>query len=155
MKEEEKSEELEELESLPELEEAQDESAEGLPKPQEITANRQKVNRRLPPILRLSRRTTIFLSLTLTAVILFFMTGNQQTFLDSNLKLILKIISVNAISLCFFAMASSLECIFYLIKERKIRFCVHLAVYLLIFIASLAISLISLSINLLSEGISF
>ena len=129
-------EELEELESLPE-------TGEG------------KQNRRLPPILRLSRRATVFLSLTLTALILFFITGNRQTFLDSNLKLILKIISVNGIALVLFATASSLECIFYIIKNRKVRLIVHLAIYLIMLVAGSTVTIFSLTINLLSEGISF
>lgn len=144
-------EELEELEPIPEPAETENEDS---TKQQEIPA-RQKKNRRLPPILRLSRRTTIFLSLTLTASILFFLSGNQQTFLDSNLKLLLQVISFNSIALIFFSFASSLECIYYLITEKKLRLVIHLAVYLLLLSASIAISVFSLSVNLLSEGISF
>lgn len=131
-----------ELEEIAELE--------PLPEPEEA-----KKTRRLPPLLRLCRRTTVFLSLTLIATIIFFLTGNQQAFLDSNLKLILQIISVNAIALSFFSGISSLECIFYLVKSKKFRMLLHFIIYTLVLAAGISISLFSLTINLLSEGISF
>ena len=131
-----------ELEEIAELE--------PLPEPEEA-----KKTRRLPPLLRLCRRATVFLSLTLIATIIFFLTGNQQAFLDSNLKLILQIISVNAIALSFFSGISSLECIFYLVKNKKFRMLLHFIIYTLVLAAGISISLFSLTINLLSEGISF
>ncbi|MBQ4379083.1 MAG: hypothetical protein II821_07805 [Treponema sp.] len=115
----------------------------------------EKKSRRLPPLLRLNRRTVIFLSFTLTASIIFFMTGNQQSFLDSNLRLILKIITSNAIALVFFSGTAIAECIFYTFKEKKFRLIFHFIIYLLIFSASIFISIFSLTINLLSEGIDF
>lgn len=139
MKEEVKTEEIEELEALPEP---------SLEKPARKT-------RRLPPLLRLCRRTTVFLSLTLIATIIFFLTGNQQAFLDSNLKLILQIITFNAIALSFFSGISSLECIFYLVKNKSLRMLLHFIVYILVLTAAITISVFSLTINLLSEGISF
>ena len=81
---------------------------------------KQKKSRRLPPLLRLTRRTTIFLTLTLIATIIFFLTGNQQSFLDSNLNFILKLIACNAIALVFFSGSAVFECIFYAAKNRKI-----------------------------------
>jgi hypothetical protein len=144
-------EELEELELLPELEPAEQEYS---PAPQPAPSKSKK-SRRLPTLLRLSRRSTIFLSLTLTATIIFFVAGNQQDFLDSNLKLILQIISYNAIALSFFAALSSIECVFYLIKNKKIRLLIHLIAYLAILAFSVTISVFSLTVTLLSEGFSF
>ena len=131
-----------ELEEIAELE--------PLPEPEEA-----KKTRRLPPLLRLCRRATVFLSLTFIATIIFFLTGNQQGFLDSNLKLILQIISFNSIALSFFSGISSLECIFYLIKNKSLRMLLHFIVYILVLTAAITISVFSLTINLLSEGISF
>ena len=131
-----------ELEEIAELE--------PLPEPEEA-----KKTRRLPPLLRLCRRATVFLSLTLIATIIFFLTGNQQVFLDSNLKLILQIITFNAIALSFFSGISSLECIFYLVKNKSLRMLLHFIVYILVLTAAITISVFSLTINLLSEGISF
>ena len=139
-------EQIEELESI-----SEQESSEEL----QPAEQKQKKSRRLPVLLRLSRRTTVFLSLTLIATIIFFMTGNQQSFLEANLNLILKIISCDAIALCFFSAASLFQCIFYLVKDRKFRLIFHLAVYLIIFAVSIAVSVLSLTVNLLSEGISF
>ena len=117
--------------------------------------NPQRKSRRLPPLLRLTRRAVVFLSLTLIATILFFMMGNQQNFLDSNLILILKIIASNAIALSFFSFTAISECIFYATKNKQLRFVVHLVCYILVLALSLTISVLSLSINLLSEGITF
>ena len=115
----------------------------------------QKKSRRLPPLLRLTRRANVFLSLTLIATIIFFITGNRQTFLDSNLTLILRIIASNAIALSFFSFSAIVECIFYFAKMKRFRFAVHLVCYVLIFVASIVISILSLTINLLSEGMDF
>ena len=112
-------------------------------------------SRRLPPLLRLSRRATVFLSLLLIASGLFFITGNKQTFLDSNLKLILNFIACDSIALTFFSACSSLECIYYLAKEKKFKYLFHLPVYMLILATGTVISIVSLTINLLSEGIDF
>ena len=143
-----KLEELEELELLPELEPAEQEYS-SMPQP---AYAQSKKSRRLPTLLRLSRRSTIFLSLTLTATIIFFIAGNQQNFLDSNLKLILQIISYNAIALSFFSALSCIECIFYIIKNKKIRLLIHLITYLAILAFSITMSVLSLTINILSEG---
>ena len=129
-------EDLEELEALPEM-------------------PPQKKSRRLPPLLRLTRRATVFLALTLIATILFFLTGNQQTFLDSNLSLILKIIACTAIALSFFSAIACLECIFYTIKSKKFKLILHFICYIITFAFSITISIFSLTINLLSEGVSF
>lgn len=135
-----KSEELEELEPLSE------------PVPSKVPGQQ---SRRLPPLLRLTRRSTVFLSLTLIATVIFFITGNRQTFLDSNLNLILKIIACNSIALCFFSAIAIAECVFYLIKIKKFKLIIHLLCYTIIFTASVTLSILSLTINLLSEGISF
>ncbi len=116
---------------------------------------KHKKSRRLPPLLRLTRRATVFLSLTLAAIIFFFITGNRQTFLDENLKLLLIIITFTAISLTFFTGMAIIECIFYTVKDKKFRLIFHLACYIILFILGITISVASLSINLLSEGIAF
>ncbi|WP_294430183.1 hypothetical protein [uncultured Treponema sp.] len=121
----------------------------------ETAPRHQKKSRRLPPLLRLTRRTVVFLSLTLIATILFFMTGNQQHFLDSNLNIILKIIACNAIALSFITFAAIFECIFYVAKIKKLRLIIHLICYILVLAVSVAVSILALSINMLSEGIFF
>lgn len=159
-------EELEELESIPDFEVLSDDSVlpdDDLPELEEVyellepgqpdVSKKTKNSRRLPPLMRLSRRAIVFLSFTLLANILFFMTGNRQSFLDSNLSLILKIIACNSIALSFFTAFSCLECVFYIVKTRKLRMVILFLVYLLIFAVSLVLSCLSMSINLLSDGI--
>lgn len=140
------NEELEELESVPDLPPAESESA-SAPAPQK--------SRRLPQLLRLTRRSIVFFTLSLLAIILFFMTGNRQLFLDSNLNLILQIISFTSIFLALFTLAGILGCIFYLVKDKKIKYIVHTFAYILILIFSIVTLILSLSVNLLSEGIDF
>ena len=148
---------LEELETLEVIDD--DEGAEfSSPKSDEepFEKFRQRKNsRRLPPLLRLTRRANVFLSFTLIATIIFFVTGNKQIFLDSNMSLILKIIACTAISLSIFSFSAIIECIFYTVKDKKFRLIFHLVSYILIFLASTTISILSLTINLLSEGIDF
>lgn len=142
-----------ETEDIPELEVVEEEPVHA-PRIQEQPAFTGK-KRRIPTLLRLTRRATVFLSFTLAAITLFFITGNRQTFLDSNLILILNIMSCNAIALLFFSALAALECIFYLIKDRFFKLAPHLFCYIIIFALSLALTIFSLAVNLLSEGISF
>ena len=143
-------EQLDELESLPEL---PAEEAEPIGR---ASQNSQPFkSKRLPTLLRLTRRMTVFLSLTEVAIIFFFMTGNKQTFLDSNLTLILSILACNAIALCFFSLSAILECMFYIMKNKKLSLILHTICYLLILAFSSLVAVFSLSVNLLSEGIDF
>ena len=150
---EEKFEKLEEIGELEELEPI--DLPEEIPSVQPAPTARRKKSRRLPPLLRLTRRSVVFLSLTLIATIIFFVTGNKQTFLDSNLNMILKIIACTAIALSIFSTAGAVECVFYTFKDKKIRLVFHLVSYTIVFALSVVISILSLTINLLSEGIDF
>ena len=146
------TEELEELESIPELESADEERADTAQVKKEEPPQK---SRRLPTLLRLTRRAVVFLTLTLIATIIFFVTGNKQTFLDSNLRMILKIIAANAIALSFFSLVAIPECIFFSIKDKKFRLMFHLVCYVLILALSAAVSVLSLTVHLLSEGVNF
>ena len=126
-----------------------------LPAAEEEKVTSLQSSRRLPILLRLTRRTIIFLFLTLVATILFFITGNKQSFLPSNLKMLLKIIASNAIVLSIMSFSALAECLFYLIRTKKIKFAVHFFCYALTLAGSIFVMLFSLSVNLLSEGISF
>ena len=114
-----------------------------------------KQQRQLPLLLRLTRRTVVFFSLTLLATIIFYITGNKQTFLDSNQVLILRIIASTAITLSFFTLMASIECIYYILAAKKLSLFLHLICYIFLLIVSITISILSLTINLLSEGINF
>ncbi|WP_407425639.1 hypothetical protein [Treponema sp.] len=138
---------IEELEAVEELE-----TAEKIQPVQEI---KKVKSNRLPVLLRLTRRAVLFLFLTLVGTLLFFVTGNRQTFLDSNLIILLKITACVSIALSFFSMAAVAGNIFYLIKTKKIKFLIYLICYVLIFLLASVILVLSLSVNLLSEGINF
>lgn len=115
----------------------------------------QEKLRRLPTLLRLTRRGTVFLSLTLIAAIIFYVAGNRQIFLDSSMSLILRIITSNAIALSLFSAAAVPQCVFYILRDKRLGLLLHLLLYVMLLIAGCAVSVISLAINLLSEGASF
>ncbi|MBR1405112.1 MAG: hypothetical protein IJ558_13165 [Treponema sp.] len=146
---------LDELDSLPELPATDDEASEIPSSSARSTPTTKPRSQRLPILLRLTRRMTVFLSFTLLATILFFLTGNKQGFLDTNLQLLLSILASNAIALAFFSGLAILECIFYIIKDKKFVFLLHIICYLIILSISVSMSLFSLTVNLLSEGFSF
>ncbi len=144
------------VENLPLLEYAEaPEPVEEIQPADQQTKKKVFKTRRLPPLLRLTRRTNVFLFLTLLATGIFFITGNKQIFLESNQALILKIIACNSIALAIFSALATAECIFYLIKDKKIKLLFHIPCYIAIFLLSLITSILSLTINLLSEGFSF
>ncbi|MCR4822239.1 MAG: hypothetical protein K5873_05140 [Treponema sp.] len=124
------------------------------PENKDKTISRKKSSR-LPPLLRLSRRTTVFLSLTLLASIIFFVTGNKQSFLDSNLNMILKTIACNSIALSIFSSLDIIQCLFFTFYDKRFKLIFHLIVYLAILLISITVTILSLTVNLLSEGFAF
>lgn len=115
----------------------------------------QNQSRHLPLLLRLSRRVCVFLFLTLIAFLIFYVSGNYQNFLDSNIALILKSVTCVAIALGFFSAACILETIFFAIKDRRFLILFNLIFFVIALLLSVASAALSLMINKLSEGIVF
>ncbi|MBQ0052141.1 MAG: hypothetical protein KBT11_08795 [Treponema sp.] len=114
-----------------------------------------QVSRRLPPLLRLTRRACIFLFLTLSAFVVFYITGNFQNFLDSNTVLILMAVSFNSIMLTIFSGLAFFETIFFAIKDKRPGILFNLFFFTLTLACSIATLVLSISINNLSEGFNF
>ncbi len=113
----------------------------------------QKVpKKRTPVLLRLNRRAVIFLGLQTIALILYYVSGNIQYFLESNIKVILWGMTVSSIALALFCAAGVGESIFYALSWKEPRFFFKLIPYGIIFLVSLAFAIFSRTVDLLSLG---
>lgn len=108
--------------------------------------------RNLPTLLRLTRRTSVFLFLTLVMLLVFYVTGSFQNFLESNMKTILFMISVAGIALAFVSFAAFLECIYFVFYTKRVKIGIYSVIFLLVSLFGAACAVMSMIINLLSEG---
>lgn len=122
------------------------------------TATEQKTEQPsapLPPLLRLSRRATTFLFLTLCALQIFYIAGSRQNFLTSNIQLILKLLCFNSIPLFFFSLISIISTVYFALKLKKFTILLNMFFFILTLLISIITVFLSLSINTLSEGLEF
>lgn len=115
----------------------------------------EKKSRHLPLLLRLTRRVCVFLFLLLAGLIIFYVSGNYQNFLDSNISLILKAVACASIALFFFSAASILETFFFVLKDRRFSIIFNLFFFVFTLASSTAAGIFSLVVDKLSEGIVF
>lgn len=113
----------------------------------------EKKSKHLPLLLRLTRRVCVFLFLLLAGLVIFYISGSYQNFLDSNISLILKAVACTSIALFFFSAVSVLEAFFFALKDRRILFNLFFFVFTLL--SSVLAGIFSLVVNKLSEGIVF
>ncbi|WP_147614706.1 hypothetical protein [Treponema pectinovorum] len=118
-----------------------------------IKISQFSIFRKLPTLLSLTRRGFFFFLFLLIAQLFLFFSGNVQNFLDENLKLILFLSSCTAIGMAFFALAATIECIYYIVATKKLFFYVHLVIFIVFFVLALAISLATNFVEVLTEGI--
>lgn len=90
-----------------------------------------------PLLFRLSKRITLFLFLLLVAILIVYITGNFQKFLDSTQKSILLYAVLSAFALFFFSIFSILETIIYSIALRHFSIVLYVIPFLLCIIFSL------------------
>jgi len=113
----------------------------------------QKVSKkRLPVLLRLNRRAVIFLSLQTVALILYYISGNTQHFLESNIKIILWGMTISAIALALFCAAGMGESFFYALTWKNPGFFFRMIPYGIIFLLSLTFAIFARTVDLLSLG---
>ncbi len=111
---------------------------------------------RRPLLFRLTNRVTIFLTLLSGSLILFYITGNYQQFLDSDQHLILSCCAVSGIGLSLFSFFSFAESVYYLlVTGEKIRwiFMLHAITLFFICFGAVAMTLAIRAIIFLSAGI--
>ena len=120
---------------------------------EELTVQSEKRPHYTPILLRLTRRAVIFFTLLLLAFIGFYIAGCAQGFLDNDIILILLCISSVAILLLLFSVATLIECIIFLIAQRRIYFLFYAVPFTLTAALGAVATVVSRSINLLARGI--
>jgi len=111
---------------------------------------------RRPLFFRLTNRATLFFLLLSASLLLFFVTGNYQQFLDSDQHIILVCCTVSEISLFIFSFFSFIEavyCIFTVRKKNKWLFILHAVILFIICTAAAILSFTTRTIIFLSAGI--
>jgi hypothetical protein len=96
------------------------------------------MNKRKTLLYQMTLRTVLFLFLFLSALILFYIIGNYQQFLDSNQKTILLLATITAILLVSFSSAGFLESLFYLIKRDYTGHCLSYIIRMVLMVFSAA-----------------
>ena len=117
------------------------------------TASNEKSEKiTLSLLFMLTRRMILFLSLLLCVLILFYVVGNYQFFLDSSQKIVLRSAAVTASTLFIISVSGIIEtilCIVFL-KNKRMYFIIHLVIAQLLSIASLILFRI---IDIVSTGL--
>ena len=101
-------------------------------------------------LFKLTLRTSLFLFLSLMVLILLFVAGNYQKFLDVSQSFILKISSVVAVASCFFYV------IYFFSKHgdfSKKTYIIYFVAYLIAFLISLICIVLFRTVDILSTGI--
>lgn len=109
----------------------------------------------LPLLFMLTRRMILFLTLLLSVLILFYIIGNYQMFLDSSQKIILRSAAVTASALILFSISGIIESIICLVLYRNKRL-YHIIHLILIFITealSIGFLLLFRIIDIVSTGL--
>ena len=106
-----------------------------------------------PITLHLFKRTVIFTFLLLLSYLTLFLTGNYQNFLPSNVALILKVTTIDAIILGLSSVMSIFMTILYSILHKKPLFMLHLIFFIFTLIFSAVTAAATLSISKMAEGL--
>jgi uncharacterized membrane protein len=84
--------------------------------------DRKKEPKEKQPLLyRILRRTVLFLTLFLTSLLLFYIIGNYQEFVDSNQNFILDAATVTAFLLVFFSAAGSAAAAVLFLRKHTVQ----------------------------------
>lgn len=108
-------------------------------------------------LFKLTLRTSLFLFLSLMVLILLFVSGNYQKFLDISQSFILKIASVIAVASCFFYVLGIVQCVIYFFSKKgdfsKKTYIIYFVAYFVVFLISLICILLFRTVDILSTGI--
>ena len=118
----------------------------------EAHSGQKAARKNLPPLLRLNRRVVIFLGLQTLALILYYISGNIQFFLESNMQVVLQGMTLSAIALALFCAAGVAECVFYALSWKEPRFFLKVIPYGIILLLSIVFAVFSRTVDLLSLG---
>ena len=108
-------------------------------------------------LFKLTLRTSLFLFLSLMVLILLFVAGNYQKFLDVSQSFILKISSVVAVASCFFYVLGIVQTVIRFFSKHgdfsKKTFIIYFVAYLVAFFISLICIVLFRTVDILSTGI--
>ncbi|WP_191014816.1 hypothetical protein [Treponema zioleckii] len=124
------------------------ESAKGIPIPFLFLS---KKNFR-PLLFRLTRRSVFLLFFLLLAFSTYFVIGNFQHFLDSNLRAILFMITLTSIVLVLDSFIAIIQSIIFFFTEKRIFFAIYIIFFVFLIVFSSAIGIIAISLKSASEG---
>ena len=120
------------------------------------TASNEKSEKiTLSLLFMLTRRTILFLSLLLCVLILFYVVGNYQFFLDSSQKIVLRSAAVTASALFIISVSGIIEtilCIVFL-KNKRMYFIIHLVLIFIAQLLSIASLILFRIIDIVSTGL--
>ena len=120
------------------------------------TASNEKSEKiTLSLLFMLTRRTILFLSLLLCVLILFYVVGNYQFFLDSSQKIVLRSAAVTASTLFIISVSGIIEtilCIVFL-KNKRMYFIIHLVLIFIAQLLSIASLILFRIIDIVSTGL--
>ena len=111
---------------------------------------------RRPLLFRLTNRMTLFLTLLLSSLILFYITGNYQQFLDADQHLILLLCTYTAAALALFSFFSFIEAVVFLIvlkNNARLIFILHAVVLFFLFAAAVFFAFVTRSITFFAAGL--
>lgn len=120
------------------------------------TASNEKSEKiTLSLLFMLTRRMILFLSLLLCVLILFYIVGNYQFFLDSSQKIVLRSAAVTASALFIISVSGIIEtilCIVFL-KNKRMYFIIHLVLIFIAQLLSIASLILFRIIDIVSTGL--
>lgn len=113
----------------------------------------RKIQKKHEPILlRLNRRAVIFFGLQTIALILYYISGNIQFFLEVNMKIVLRAMTISSIALALFCAAGIVETILFSATQKTYRLLFKLIPYGIVLILATTFAIFSRTVDLLSLG---
>ncbi|MCH5288338.1 MAG: hypothetical protein J1E32_00295 [Treponema sp.] len=107
-----------------------------------------------PVLLRLIRRAVLFMSFETLVLAMFYVSGNLQHFLESNIVLIQHVLGISAIALALLCIAGMVASVWYTLAWRRLTFLLRLIPYGLLLALAVALMSFSLAVDLLTAGLS-
>ncbi|MCI1209705.1 MAG: hypothetical protein LKF96_09705 [Treponema sp.] len=110
--------------------------------------------KRIPVLYQITNRTVLFLFLVLCGLLVFYIIGNYQVFLDYDQKRILSLSTFAALLLAFFSVFSVGESFFYLLTTRQNYplYIVFIILMVIIFFTAVLTAVLTGSVSFLSSG---
>ncbi len=110
--------------------------------------------RRVPVLLRLIRRAVLFLGLETFALTLYYVSGNQQHFLEADIMTILRATGISAIALALFCAAGMAASIWFTVSQKRPLLLLRLIPYGILLVLAAALTVFVLTVDLLSAGLA-